>query len=114
MRRATSISGTALLGFNLGTADFTANLLPANDRFGEQSTYEVILNGVGIGRVFRRNFTREIKPRNSRIVTKRWQSLGWTYESKTNLGRRHFEVYTRTDAVEKLVADHLRKVAQES
>lgn len=68
--------------------------------------WEVTIDGEVIGYIHYRLLTREQRTLGKRYVNSRWQSPGWT-RSATKHGR-DLEVYSKKDAIERLVSDHHR------
>lgn len=61
-------------------------------------------DGTVLGRVYQRMTTFDIKPRGSRVVTKRWESPRWYADVERRAGRRSWAYETRKRALEDLVA----------
>lgn len=73
--------------------------------YRRESCYDVTVDGEFVGRVFRREFTRETRTRGKRYVNRRWSSMGWTYVVGERFGIGTFEADTRRDAVRMLLED---------
>lgn len=85
----------------------SVTLRPVEPGYGERSAYDVLWDGETIGRVFRREFTRERRPyRGAPYVSRRWTSWGWTYSTPRGRG---YERDTRRDAVSAVLSEHLRE-----
>lgn len=64
--------------------------------------YDVLLNGVVLGRVGKAMITRERKTPGKRYVNARWYSPGWHYCHHRG---RYFECASRRDGIERLLHD---------
>lgn len=69
-------------------------------------TYEVLVDGVKVGSVERRMFTREHKSKGNRYVNTRWTSPGWCGRALRGTGR-YLEESSRRAALEQVLATHL-------
>lgn len=88
--------------------NYKVTLAPLEPHYsGEKSVYEVYLDGVHIGLVYQRQFTRERKGKGMNYVYARWQSWGWSWRNKNDF-RSNLECDTRKKAVEQLVRDWVR------
>lgn len=63
--------------------------------------WEIYRDGVYIGTVTHRLFTRERGPAGARYVHSRWESMGWGYASER--AGRQLEAFSKRDAIERIV-----------
>lgn len=71
--------------------------------------YDIMLDGVLVGRVMRVMMTREQRTPGKRYVNRRWQSPGWTFTLGSSFSGG-WEQSTRGEAIGRVLDGHVLRI----